>query len=229
MTDQIVCQVKDLSKRYLLKGKQIDVLRGCNLTIKQGDMCSVRGKSGVGKSTMLHILGALDRPSSGTVDYFGNDIFAMPEADLAAFRNKSIGFVFQFHHLLPEFTALENVALPGMIARMPRPLIMERAMELLSEVGLADRADHRPGELSGGEQQRVAIARAMVMRPRVVLADEPTGNLDQKTSDEVHELLVKINETHSVAFVVVTHNQGLADMMPRKLEMRDGVVYEGVP
>ncbi len=223
----VVCQVSDLRKSFHLRGQEIHVLKGVNLTVHHGDMCSIRGQSGVGKSTMLHVLGALDRPSSGSVRFDGTDIFSLPEKELAAFRNKTIGFVFQFHHLLPEFTAVENVALPGMIARQARAKVMDRARELLGEVGLSHRMDHRPGELSGGEQQRVAIARSLLMNPRLVLADEPTGNLDQKTSDDVHELLVKINESHGVAFVVVTHNDGLARLMDRQLEMRDGVVYEG--
>jgi lipoprotein-releasing system ATP-binding protein len=223
----VVCEVQDLTKTFHLQGKEIHVLRNVNLTINAADMCSIRGQSGVGKSTMLHVLGALDRPSSGRVLFQGRDIFALPEPELAAFRNKQIGFVFQFHHLLPEFTAVENVALPGMIARMPRAKVLAMASDLLGEVGMSHRLDHRPGELSGGEQQRVAIARSLLMNPRLVLADEPTGNLDQKTSDDVHELLVKINDSRGVAFVVVTHNEGLARMMSRQLVMRDGVVYEG--
>ena len=224
---EIVCQCIAVEKRFVLKGKELQILRQVDLSIYAGDMCSIRGQSGVGKSTLLHILGALDRPTSGRVTYFGQDIFQLPEAELAAFRNRKLGFVFQFHHLLPEFTALENVMLPGMIARLPRKDVRKRARELLGEVGLAERADHRPGELSGGEQQRVAIARSLVMDPPLVLADEPTGNLDVKTSDEVHELLVKINASRGVAFVVVTHNLGLAEMMQRQLVMRDGLVYEG--
>ena len=228
MSDRI-CEVKGLHKSFMLKGQRIHVLSGVDMHIAAADMCSIRGKSGVGKSTLLHSLGALDRPTTGTVRYSGEDIFDLPEPELARFRNRSIGFVFQFHHLLPEFTALENVALPTMIARQPRKEGLGYAAELLEQVGLKDRVKHRPGELSGGEQQRVAIARALVMNPKMVLADEPTGNLDQRTSDEIHELFVKINEAYGVAFVVVTHNAGLAAMMPRQLVMRDGLVYEGGP
>ncbi len=226
---EVLCQIKNLTRVYQMRGQEIPVLHRVNFSMNVQDMCSIRGKSGVGKSTLLHILGTLDRPTSGELLFAGRDVFAMPEAELASFRNRTLGFVFQFHHLLPEFSALENVALPAMIGRMKRADAMDRARELLSEVGLEHRMTHRPGELSGGEQQRVAIARALVMRPRLVLADEPTGNLDQRTSDGIHELLVKINHAFGVAFVVVTHNMRLAQMMDRQLEMRDGVVYEGGP
>ena len=228
MTD-VLCEVRGMSKSFFKHGQPIPVLQGIDLAIRSHDMCSIRGKSGVGKSTLLHVLGALDRPTTGIVTYFGEDIFLKPEAELATFRNRTIGFVFQFHHLLPEFTALENVALPALIGRRPRQEALAAASDLLAAVGLSHRAVHRPGELSGGEQQRVAIARALVMSPKLVFADEPTGNLDQRTSDEIHELMVKINEERGVAFVVVTHNEGLAGMMRRQLEMRDGVVYEGGP
>ena len=224
-----LCEVRGLGKSFHKQGKEIRILHEIDLTIRSGDMCSIRGKSGVGKSTLLQIVGTLDRPSQGTVRFFGREVFELPDVDLAQFRNTTIGFVFQFHHLLPEFTALENVALPAMIARLPRKQALDRAHALLDEVGLGHRETHRPMELSGGEQQRVAIARALVMEPRLVLADEPTGNLDQSTSDAIHELLVRVNERYGVAFVVVTHNEGLARMMQRRLEMRDGVVYEGGP
>ncbi len=190
-------------------------------------MCSVRGKSGVGKSTLLHILGTLDRPTSGHVEYYGENVFDYPDGELAAFRNKRIGFVFQFHHLLPEFTALENIAMPALIAGEKRSKALRKASDLLDQVKLTHRAQHRPGELSGGEQQRIAVARALVQGPSLVLADEPTGNLDQSTSDEIHDLILSINEIQQIAFLVVTHNHRLATMMTRQLEMRDGVVYEG--
>jgi lipoprotein-releasing system ATP-binding protein len=222
-------QVDDLRKSFQFEGETIPVLRGVNLTIQRGDMCSIVGQSGVGKSTLMHILGALDRPSSGKVQFLGDDIFTRPDTELAAFRNRSIGFVFQFHHLLPELTAAENVALPRMISREPRKAAVEYANQLLDSVGLSHRRKHRPGELSGGEQQRVAIARALAMEPKLVLADEPTGNLDQRTSDDIHELLVTINKERDVAFIIVTHNKILAEMMQRRLVMRDGVVYEGGP
>jgi len=219
-------EVADLRKSFTFDGETIPVLQGVNLTIQRGDMCSIVGQSGVGKSTLMHILGALDRPSSGRVAYFGEDIFNRPDNRLAAFRNQSIGFVFQFHHLLPELTAAENVALPRMISREPKKKAVDYANELLASVGLSHRLKHRPGELSGGEQQRVAIARALAMDPKLVLADEPTGNLDQRTSDDIHELLVRINKQSDVAFIVVTHNKTLAEMMQRRLVMKDGVVYE---
>lgn len=226
---ELICRVQNLSKSYFMKGEELPILRNVDLDIHAGDMCSIVGQSGVGKSTLLHVLGALDRPSSGTVSYFGVDIFEKPEPELARFRNQTIGFIFQFHHLLPELTAVENVALPAMIAREPRAKATARASKLLADVGLTHRERHRPGELSGGEQQRIAIARALIMEPRVVLADEPTGNLDQTTSDEIHDLLMNINATRGVAFVVVTHNRPLAELMRRQLVMRDGVVYEGGP
>jgi len=223
-----VCQIEGLKKTFKKQDVEIPIIRNVDLTINSGDMCSIQGKSGVGKSTLLHILGALDRPTAGTVKYSGSDIFELAENDLATFRNQSIGFVFQFHHLLPEFTAHENVAMPALIAGKPRAVALKSARDLLVEVGLESRLTHRPGELSGGEQQRVAIARALVMQPTLVLADEPTGNLDEKTSSEIHDLLLSINKRSNVAFLVVTHNPILAAKMNRMLEMRDGVVYEGV-
>jgi lipoprotein-releasing system ATP-binding protein len=224
-----ICEVRGLHKAYHKSGDKLPILRGVDLDLYAGDMCSIVGQSGVGKSTLLHILGALDRPSQGTVTYFGQDIFQLPEPELARFRNDRIGFIFQFHHLLPELTAVENVALPAMIARERRSQAMDQAAALLKDVGLGHRIKHRPGELSGGEQQRVAIARALIRSPRMVLADEPTGNLDQGTSDEIHELLVKINREKGVAFVVVTHNRALASLMNRQLVMQGGLVYEGAP
>jgi len=222
-----ICKVTNVAKSFEKHGKKIHVLRDVNLTIARGDMCSVRGKSGVGKSTLLHILGTLDRPTSGHVEYYGENVFDYPDGELAAFRNKRIGFVFQFHHLLPEFTALENIAMPALIAGEKRSKALRKASDLLDQVKLTHRAQHRPGELSGGEQQRIAVARALVQGPSLVLADEPTGNLDQSTSDEIHDLILSINEIQQIAFLVVTHNHRLATMMTRQLEMRDGVVYEG--
>jgi lipoprotein-releasing system ATP-binding protein len=189
-------------------------------------MISIVGKSGVGKSTFLHIAGTLDRPTSGTVRYWGRDVLALNESDLAAFRNRNIGFVFQFHHLLPELTALENVMVPALIARTPSARAEARAADLLGQVGLSHRATHRPGELSGGEQQRVAVARSLVMNPHVVFADEPTGNLDEKTSEDVHDLLFRLNRELGLAFVIATHNFALARSMPRRLLMTQGLVQE---
>lgn len=224
-----VLKVEGLRKSYYHLGREVEVLRGVKLEVQSGEMVAIVGKSGVGKSTFLHVAGTLDRPSSGRVEYWGNDVFSLGEADLATFRNRNLGFIFQFHHLLPEFTALENVMIPALIARRPLPEARARALALLDEVGLTHRLTHRPGELSGGEQQRVAIARALVMHPRIVFADEPTGNLDERTSEGVHELLFRLNKEHSLTFVVVTHNFNLARQMQRRLLMRDGVVvpWEG--
>ncbi|MCB9728317.1 MAG: ABC transporter ATP-binding protein [Deltaproteobacteria bacterium] len=208
------------------QGRSLDVLRGVDLTIGRGEMVSIVGQSGVGKSTLLHIIGTLDRPSSGEVRYHGQDVFAQTEQRMAAFRNRRIGFIFQFHHLLAEFSALENVMLPALIAGESQKRAREQALPLLEAVGLADRVLHKPGELSGGEQQRVAVARALVMQPDIVFADEPTGNLDSRTSDGIHHLLVDLNRRTETAFVVVTHNVRLAWLMQRHLLLKDGVVRE---
>jgi lipoprotein-releasing system ATP-binding protein len=219
-------QATALTKSFHKSGKEIPVLDGVDLNIQKGEMCSIRGQSGVGKSTLLHVLGTLDRPTSGGVTYQDRNVFDFGDAEIAAFRNRSIGFVFQFHHLLPELTALENVMVPGLIARQSATQIRKAAADLLSDIGLSHRMDHRPAELSGGEQQRVAIARALIMNPDVVFADEPTGNLDQQTSSEIHKLIVRINQDHNVAFVIVTHNATLAELMPRQFVMRNGRVHE---
>jgi len=203
---------------------RLDVLKGIDLVIHSGETITIVGASGVGKSTLLHIMGALDRPTSGTIQYEGEDLFRKNDAELAAFRNREIGFVFQFHHLLPEFSALENVAMPALIHGMGREEAEDRAAAMLEAVGLEGRARHRPGELSGGERQRVAISRALVLRPRLLLADEPTGNLDTKTGESVHDLLVELNRTLGVTLVVVTHNQSLAERMGRCLSMVDGKI-----
>ncbi len=205
------------------KGPQrIEVLRDLELVVPQKARIAIVGASGVGKSTLLHILGTLDRPTAGKVLFGGNDVFQWPEDKLADFRNRHIGFVFQFHYLLPEFTALENVMMPGLIAGMPKRDVREKAMELLERLHLADRRDHRPSELSGGEQQRVAIARALALDPSLLLADEPTGNLDTKTARKFHDLLVALNEEFGVTMVVVTHNHELASIMHRILLLSDG-------
>jgi len=202
------------------------VLKGIDLTIEHGEMLSVVGPSGTGKSTLLHIMGTLDLPSSGRVLYDDRDVTTYASSKLAEFRNNCLGFVFQFHHLLPEFTALENVMIPGLIGRGDRNETKKRATELLEEVGLSERLTHRPGELSGGEQQRVALARALVMNPKLVLADEPTGNLDTLTSRAIHELLFRLNQLHGTTFLVVTHNRELAEKMPRVLHMLDGRIVD---
>jgi lipoprotein-releasing system ATP-binding protein len=219
-------EVRDLKKTYLHRGNQLPILRGIDLTIYPAEMLSVVGLSGAGKSTFLHMLGTLDRPTDGTIIFNGVDVFTLSDDALARFRNISIGFVFQFHHLLPEFSALENVQMPCLISRLPKQEAQQRAQELLEKVGLRDRMHHRPSELSGGEQQRVALARALVMRPKLLLADEPTGNLDSRTSSGVHELFHELNETLSIAMLIVTHNPNLANVAKRKLQMEDGKIEE---
>jgi lipoprotein-releasing system ATP-binding protein len=189
-------------------------------------MASVVGASGVGKSTLLQVLGTLDAPTSGSISLDGIDITKMSPARLAEFRNREIGFVFQFHHLLPEFTALENAMMPGLILRLPRADAARRAAALLTRLGLADRLTHRPGELSGGEQQRVALGRALLLRPRLLLADEPTGNLDTKTGREMHDLFVELNREFGMTILIVTHNDELAAKTPRRLRMADGLIVE---
>jgi len=219
-------QVSGLTKRFAHGGRMLDVLRGIDLTIGHGEMMSVVGRSGVGKSTLLHVLGTIDRPTSGRILFDGRDVTRMSPAQLAEFRNRSIGFVFQFHHLLPEFTALENVMMPLLIRRVRPSRAEEKAQALLEEVGLKERVTHRPGELSGGEQQRVALARAVVMEPKLLLADEPTGNLDTTTGESIIELFVKLNRAFDMAMMIVTHSPELAERLPRRLRMVDGKLEE---
>ena len=219
-------RVVDLYKSYYDGVTELPVLKGVDVAVKKAEIVAVVGASGVGKSTMLHLLGGLDRPTEGTIFYEGEDIFALNDPELDRFRNEEIGFIFQFHHLLPEFTALENVAMAGLIARQQASVAHDRAKELLDYVGLGDRLEHRPSELSGGERQRVAIARALVNQPKVVLADEPTGNLDQKTSEAVHDLLWTLNDQFNQTFIIVTHNQTLAQRADRLIQLVDGQVYE---
>ncbi len=214
--------VENVKKAFVHEGRTVPILRGIDLQIDEGEMLCIVGPSGAGKSTLLHLLGTLDLPSEGKIYYDGDDVTGYSSARLAEFRNRCIGFVFQFHHLLPEFTALENVMMPGRIrGERPEPLA-QRATDLLAEVGLAERLTHRPGELSGGEQQRVALARALIMSPRLVLADEPTGNLDTATGRTMHELLFRLNESRGTTFLVVTHSRDLAEQMPRIVHMLDG-------
>ena len=219
-------EIQALRKSFAFSGRQVHVLQGVNLSVAAGDMVAIVGASGAGKSTFLHVLGTLDTPTSGNIRIDNRDLTLMNAAELAAFRNQTIGFVFQFHHLLPEFTAVENVAMPGLIAGLARLEAEKRAQRLLQDVGLGHRLDHRPGELSGGEQQRVALARALVMEPRLLLADEPTGNLDARTGAAIHELLVELNRVRGMTMIVVTHNEDLAARMPRRLHMVRGEVVE---
>lgn len=214
--------VKDIYKSYGKSGDSVEVLNGVDLKVVSGETVAIVGSSGVGKSTLLNVMGALDRPTRGEVFYRDKLITGLDDRALAAFRNRFVGFVFQFHHLLPEFTALENVMLPALIGGSGAGEAGKRAGELLEEVGLKDRFGHKPGELSGGEQQRVAIVRALIQCPEVVLADEPTGNLDTKTAAEVFDLLLSLNRTRGTALVVVTHNEALAVRMSQRLEMVDG-------
>ena len=215
-------EVRGLCKTYEIGKNRVEVLSGINLELEEATTTALVGASGAGKSTLLHVLGALDRPTSGTVCFRGDDIFRKNDRELANFRSRSIGFVFQFHHLLSEFTALENVMTPALIARVSRDEARGMAEELLVDVGLAQRLSHRPGELSGGEQQRVAIARALVMSPALLLADEPTGNLDMKTSDGVHAVLADLQQKKGLTLVVVTHNERLATSMGRTVRLIDG-------
>ncbi len=217
-------RVEALRKHFIHEGHRLDVLKGIDLVIEPGEMVSIIGPSGAGKSTFLHVLGTLDLPSAGRICFGEEDVVRMPSSRLASFRGHSIGFVFQFHHLLPEFTALENTMMPGLIQNRDRGEMEKRANDILDAVGLSARKTHRPGELSGGEQQRVALARALVMNPVLLLADEPTGNLDSKTSDAIHDLFFELNRHRGTTMVVVTHNAALARRMPRVLRMRDGII-----
>ncbi len=217
---------RNLHRSYSLDGKELNILRGIDITILQGEMISIMGASGVGKSTLLNILGTLDRPTTGEVIFSGINICEKSDMELASFRNSKIGFIFQFHHLLPEFTAFENVMMPAIIHKRDRKDAMNMAEELLAKVGLQDRMKHRPGELSGGEQQRVAIARSLINTPEIILADEPTGNLDTHTGEEIFELLKKINHEFNTTFIVVTHNEKLALQTDRILKMVDGRIDE---
>ena len=219
-------QAIDLKKSYLSGSVELPVLRSINIAIKTGEIVSVVGDSGVGKSTLLNLLGALDRPTGGTVLYGGEDIFKLTNREIARFRNSDLGFVFQFHHLLPEFSAIENVMMPAMIAGKKKEEAQKVAAGLLERVGLTGRERHKPSELSGGEQQRVAVARALVNNPRVVLADEPTGNLDRRTSDEVHNLLWELNEKMNQTFIIATHNENLARRSDRIIRLADGRAEE---
>lgn len=216
--------IENLHKSFVHLGRRLDVLRGIDLVINQGEIVAIVGPSGAGKSTLLHCIGTLDLPSSGHLSIAGEQLVGLPSARLAQIRNRMIGFVFQFHHLLPEFNALENVMMPGLIQGKSRREMEAPATKLLEEVGLKHRVTHRPGELSGGEQQRVALARALVLSPKLLLADEPTGNLDSATSVAMHDLFFEINRKHGTTVVVVTHNPAFAASMPRMVTVVDGKV-----
>jgi len=221
MSDGWLIRAVDLHKTYG-DGEPVRVLTGLSLAIKHGERVAILGQSGVGKSTLLHIIGALDRPSAGDVFFDEVNLTRLDDRELARFRNHEIGFIFQFHHLLPDFTALENTMMPALIRGIGRGAAADRAARVLRQVGLDARLHHKPGALSGGEQQRVAVARAVVMSPRVILADEPTGNLDPTTADEVHALLMELNQEQGVTLVMVTHNQRLASLSDRTMVIEDG-------
>jgi len=217
-----IIRVEQVTKTYGNGAKQVEVLKGIDLTFERAETTAIVGASGVGKTTLLHILGTLDRPTSGIVRYEEQDVFVLNERELARFRNREIGFVFQFHHLLPEFTALENTMMPCLIQGISRREALQRAETMLALVGLKARLTHKPGELSGGEQQRVAVARALVLEPKVLLADEPTGNLDTKTGESVLDLLQQLNRVKRVTLIVVTHNLKLANRLSRQIQLVDG-------
>jgi len=220
-------KLENLSKTFFKDGNRIEVLKGLNLHIAPGESIAIWGVSGAGKSTLLHILGTLDRPTSGTLLYDNVNVFTWQEKELAVFRNRKIGFVFQFHNLLPEFNSLENTMMPALINGLSKQKAREKAEGILHELGIGDRMTHRPGELSGGEQQRVAIARALIMEPEILLADEPIGNLDTEMGKKIEDILMELNRTKHITLVVVTHNRSLADRMSRSIGLRDGRIVTG--
>ena len=220
-------EIRGLARSFETGGGQVDVLKGLDLDIMEGDRIAIVGQSGVGKSTFLHILGTLDHPTSGSIKFRGEEVFDRGREALALMRGEFLGFVFQFHHLLPEFSAVENVMMPGLIQTVPPEEMRERAEAMLNDVGLSHRIEHSVGKLSGGERQRVAVARALVMNPPLILADEPTGNLDPATGDQVAELLFEMNRTRGTTLVVVTHSKRMADQLGRVLVLNGGQLHEG--
>jgi lipoprotein-releasing system ATP-binding protein len=219
--------IRRLNKTFIKDGNRIEVLRDLELDVARGESVAVLGVSGAGKSTLIHILGTLDHPTSGEVLIDGQNVFGWNERKLAAFRNRMIGFVFQFHHLLPEFNSLENTMMPALICGRATSEARERAERVLEEVGLGNRMTHKPGELSGGEQQRVAVARALIMEPEIILADEPTGNLDTETGKKIEDILIALNRDRGITLIVVTHNNALAQRMSRSIGLQDGKI--GIP
>jgi len=224
MTEDPIITIQGLTKTFTKDGVRVEVLRGIDLVVPRGESLAIVGASGAGKSTLLNILGTLDRPTSGMIHINGLDIFAGDDRTQAQFRNRTIGFVFQLHNLMPEFTALENVMLPALIGGLGRAEAKRRATTILTELGLAQRFHHRSGELSGGEQQRVAVGRAIVMHPQIILADEPTGNLDRETGNKIEDVLIELNRKQQITLILVTHNPRLAERMSRTIGLEDGKI-----